>query len=297
MKGGTKKKPRGVKHKIRKERKREQHTRSAVIVVILIVVISVSGFFIYSMLGSSSHGEEPNPTSGPKAAIVDQLSLTFPNQTFNETATNILKQAGYTVDYYPGEEVDVEFYGNLPTHGYDLIILRVHSTASLREGEEVPVVLFTCEPYSQTKYVYEQLTNQIKWVAYSQADYEEGILYFGIDPRFVTQSMKGSFQNTVIIMMGCEGLDNTLMAEALVEKGAKVYISWNKPISASHTDLATTHLLQHFLIEKRTIEDSLRETFKEVGFDLLRDSLLIFYPLEVGDQTIENITGNPTTKP
>ena len=244
------------------------------------------------MLSSPSQKQETSSTSEPKAAIVDHLSLTAPNKTFIQTATNTLKQAGYTVDYYPGEKVTIELYRNLPTHGYGLIILRVHSTAAeLQEAEfvEAPVSLFTSENYSRTKYVWEQLTDQLVMASYTMP---QPPYYFGIMPKFVVSSMKGSFQNSTIIMMGCEGLNNTKMAEAFIEKGAKVYISWNKPVLASHTDSATSHLLQHFLIEKLTLKKSVQETFKEVGFDPAYNSLLLYYPLEAGDYTIQNMIGN-----
>ena len=290
MKGGKKHKPCGMRHKIREEKKREGRIAFAVTVGILITIIFISGFFINSMPDQPSISQTISSTSQPKAAIVDQLSLTVPNQTFIQTATNTLRQAGYTVDYYPGEEVTVEFYRNLPTHGYKLIILRVHSTATEAQGTECPVTLFTSERVSSTTYVYEQLTDQLWGVAFSKEERERGIIYFGITPLFVTQSMKGIFNNTIIIMMGCEGLDNPSMADAFVRKGAKLYISWNKPVGASHTDLAITRLLQYFLIEKLTLKESVRETSKEVGFDPIYKSLLIYYPLEVGDQTIEDIT-------
>jgi hypothetical protein len=280
----NKKKPRGIKHEIREEKKRKQRIGLAVTVAILIITVSVSGFLINSMLNQPS----TNQTFRLKAAIVDHLSLSAPNQTFIETAANTLKQTGYAVDYYPGEKVNVEFYRNLPTHGYSLIILRVHSTATNPDQTEGPVTLFTSQHYDRTKYVYEQLTDQLLMVSLSQNELEKGITYFGINPPFVTQSMKGKFQNTTIVMMGCEGLDNTLMAEAFVKKGAKVYISWNQPVSASHTDTATTQLLQHFLIEKLTLKQSVQETFKQVGFDPTYKSLLIYYPLEAGEQTIDD---------
>jgi len=273
----NKEKPRGIKHKIHEEKKREQRIGLAVTVAILIIIVSVSGFLINSMLNQPSTNQTTSNASQPKAAIVDHLSLTMPNQTFIETATNTLRQAGYTVDYYPGEEVTVEFYRNLPTHGHKLIILRVHSSATDIGGTESPVTLFTSEHVSQTKYVYEQLTDQLVGVAYSAEENEKGIAYFGMSPLFVTRSMRGRFQNTTIIMMGCEGLDNTLMAEAFVT--------------------ATTQLLQHFLIEKLTLKQSVQETFKQVGFDPTYKSLLIYYPLEAGEQTIEDFRGNPTTKP
>ena len=284
-------KPKGTKARVKAHKKRLTYIGHAITVAILVCIIAVSSFFLYSMLYSPSEQTSINPDPKLKAAIVDQLSLTCPNQTFIQTATNILEQAGYTVDYYPSEQVTVDFYRNLPTYAYKLIILRVHSTATDIGGSEAPVALFTSECASKTKYVYEQLTEQLTWVSFSKQEGEREILYFGINSPFVTHSMKGRFQNTIIIMMGCEGFDNPLMAMAFVEKGAKVYVSWNQPVLASHTDLATTHLLHHFLMEKRTLKQSVQETFKEVGADPSCKSLLIYYPLEVGEQTIKNITG------
>ena len=284
-----------MKHKIREEKKREECIGLVIIVTILVAILSVSGFFIHSMLSSSSQKQETNSTSELKAAIVDHLSLTAPNQTFIETATSILKQAGFAVDYYSGEKVTVEFYRNLPTHGYGLIILRVHSSAIETQGQEVPVTLFTSELASNTKYIYEQLTGQIVGAAYSPEDIEKGTIYYGINPLFVTQSMKGKFQNTIIIMMGCQGLSNTEMAEAFIQKGARVYVSWNGSVSAYHTDTATTHLLQYLISQKQPLNQAINNTMKEVKPDPTYKSLLIYYPLEAGDYTIQNIIGNITT--
>ncbi len=38
-----------------------------------------------------------------------------------------MRGAGYDVDYYKGEDVTVELYRSLPSFGYKLIVLRVHS--------------------------------------------------------------------------------------------------------------------------------------------------------------------------
>lgn len=223
----------------------------------------------------------------PKAALVDHLSLTFPNQSFIDNTTEILEQAGYTVDYYPGEEVTVEFYKNLPTHGYRLIILRVHSTATELQGKEYvesPVALFTSEPYNQTEYVYEQLTIQLVLAYYTMPELS---YYFAILPKFITANTEGRFQNTIIVMMGCEGLTNVKMAEAFVEKGAKAYIGWSGSVSASHTDQATMYLLTHLLAEEQTIEQAVENTMKEMGPDPVYNSLLIYYPVSSGSYTIE----------
>ncbi len=281
----AKKKARGTKARVQASKKRLAHIGTAITVAILVAIISISSFIIYSHLNPSPD-QINNQQSQPKAAIVDHLSLTAPNQTFTQTATNTLKKAGYTVDYYPGEEVTVEFYRNLPTHGYELMILRVHSTGMYGQ-------LFTSEPYSSTKYVYEQLTDQVLRFSF----YEEPPYYFGISPLFVKRSMKGKFQDTTIIMMGCNGLRSTYMAEAFIEKGAKVYISWSDSVLASHTDQATINLLYHLILEKQTLRQAVQNALKEVGTDPVYGSLLVYYPLEVGEQTIEGITGNPKTNP
>ena len=201
----AKKKPTRIKHKIREEKRRRQLVLVSAAAV-LIVAISVSALVVNSMLNQAG-----SPVYQFKAAIVDHLSLTQPNQTFIQTATNTLTQAGYTVDYYPNENVTVEFYRNLATHGYGLIILRVHSTT----GGYPTVVFFTSERYSTSKYIQEQITDKIVPVAYSPEDLDRGEGYFGITQNFVKSSMKGRFANTIVVMMGCEGLNNTLMARAL----------------------------------------------------------------------------------
>lgn len=257
-------------------------------VVILIAIILVSGFFINSMLISLFQDEDTGSLSELKAAIVDHLSLTYPNQTFVQTATDILKQAGYRTDYYPGEKVTVEFYRNLPTHGYKVVVLRVHS--ALVSTDKPPVTLFTSEPYSQTKYVYEQLRDEVGWVTYRlENDKPKEPTYFGISPLFVSQTMKGNFQDTAIVMMGCNGLTYTDMAEAFIQRGAKVYISWSNAVLASHTDLATTNLLQRLLAEQRTVEQAIEDTHRAVGADLTYNSRLLAYPKEAKDYVVKGV--------
>jgi hypothetical protein len=281
----NRKKPQRAKTRVREYKKRLEHIATIVIVAILVVIIAIFGFLIYSYLNPSSNQTTSSP-SQPKAAIVDHLSLTAPNQTFIQTATNTLKTAGYTVDYYKGEKVTVEFYRNLPTHDYGLIVLRAHS--ALRDPEGPPLVLFTSQNYSNTKYVSEQLTDRIVPVAYNPEEAEKDILYFGITPKFVKQDMKGTFHNTTIITMGCNGLTYTYMAHAFIEKGAKVYISWSGPVSASHTDQATARLLEHLITEKQTIKQVVTETMKEVGPDPVDESVLQFYPVEAEDYSVPN---------
>jgi hypothetical protein len=83
------------------------------------------------------------------------------------------------------------------------------------------------------------------------------------------------------------------MAEAFIEKGAKVYISWNGSVSASHRDQATTQLLKHLITEKQTIKQAVTETMKEVGSDPAHGSILQYYPDTLADNYVmPNITSN-----
>jgi hypothetical protein len=208
--------------------------------------------------------------TGPKtAAIVDQLSLTQPNPAFARRATELLEQGGYTVDYHPGERVTVDFYRSLPALDYDLVILRVHSGQLWLEGgvegvtQEGYVSLFTGEPYSKTKYLDEQRDARVVKAVY----YEGGDPIFAIASGFIETSMRGRFDDTLIVMMGCEGLGSERAARAFLDKGASAFASWDGEVSATHTDAATERLLEKLLLAGLTADDAVRETMDEVGPD------------------------------
>jgi hypothetical protein len=290
----TKKKRLGIKAKIRAEKEKERRLATAIFLAIILLAAVFSVYFGCIIANPSPSLSVTGPTlqSIPKnlnpestVAIVDQVSLTSPDQTFVQTTTEILNQANYSVDYYSSEKVTVDFYRNLPTHGYRIIVLRVHSTATGREGTQTvdtPVVLFTSELYSSTKYVSEQLAEQLFQVGFGA----ESQRYFAISPIFVASTMKGTFQNTLVIMMGCEGLTRTLMAQAFWERGAVAYISWGGSVSAGHTDQATTRLLQHLVTDGQTIKQAVENTVKEVGPDPDCGSMK-YYPFESGDLAIQ----------
>jgi len=222
-------------------------------------------------------------SASPKtAAIVDQLSLSQPSPTFVDSATRLLEQAGYAVDYYPSDRVTVDFYRNLPTFDYDLIVARVHSgitnEVDAATGEKTKseyVSLFTGEPYSATKYPEEQI-NRL-----GRAEYYQGAPpLFGIGPDFVRHSMRGKFDSTLIVMMGCDGLRSERTAQAFIEKGAGAFVSWSRSVSAEHSDAATQRLLEKLLIEGLPLEEAVAQTMVELGPDPEYDSTLLVYPPE-----------------
>jgi len=276
----------------KKEKRKKGINKKLTYAAIAVVSISILGYLIYSLSRPSS------PTFQYKAAIVDQLShpdWQTANQTFVNASTTILERAGFSVDYYDWEKVTVNFYRNLPSLGYGLIVLRVHSAAGEISG--VPsLALFTSESYSPLGYYLEQISKPARVVKVSLY-YMKEPYFFGIAPDFIRYSMNGRFVNTTIIMMGCDGLNTntTEMAKAFVEKGAKVYIGWDRHVTVPHTDQATTRLLYHLFAENQTVEMALNKTMNEVGPDQAYNSQLDYYPYEAGDYAIPKVMGNMTT--
>jgi len=264
----------------RKKARSKKLMRAVAMTLAVICASALSGLFVYYSLNHQSTNDDSTskqqPVTAPqKIALIDQLSVQWPDPTFDQTALAILNQTGFQVDYYPSENVTVDFYRTLPSHNYKLIVFRVHSTGSTAvQGGPPWVVFFTSENYSKTAYVQEQTDMRLVYVKFNYSDQK----YFGISPAFVTLSMEGTFNKTMIIAMGCEGLKYDSMAEAFIEKGAKDFISWNGTVLESYTDNATLFLLRHLVAERHTIGEAVNETMHDVGPDPVYESILTFYP-------------------
>ncbi len=262
--------------KTRKGWKKRIFNRGRIPQILVVVFIGTVVYSLVLYMGTKS--SNTNESLPHKAVIIDQLSLTYPNQTFNQRATSILKNAGFTVDYYSGEAINVSFYQNLPSRGYGIIILRVHSgpVVDKKNIEKSYISFFTSEDYDEKKYVMDQVNGWLVPVEY----YNGSPVYFGVAPDFFRYEANGRFNNSVIVMMGCVGLTFGKMADTLVYLGATVYISWDGPVLADHTDLGTIHFLTHFVTERETLGRSLADTMKEVGSDPEYGANLLFYPLD-----------------
>jgi hypothetical protein len=230
----------------------------------------------FAVAGGLSGGGSENDDGVLRAGIVDQLSLTAPNPEFRQQATSLLEENGYTVEYIPGEDVTVDLYRSLPEQDYDLLILRVHSTAEVSRGEEdvTAVSLFTGEPYSKDLYYDEQVEGKIGFAQYT----EESEKLFGVTSKFVRNSMKGKFDDTVVLMMGCQGFINAEGAEAFAARGAKAFIGWDGLVTASHTDEATQTLLSYLVAQELEPADAIAATMVDVGPDPDYKSQLVSRP-------------------
>ena len=225
-----------------------------------------------------------------KAAIIDQLYLFQPNPSFIDETTEILEGYGFKVDVWQGEEITVDFYRELPKYGYELIVFRAHMgiLCYLKGSEVVPTeitCLFTGENYTPTKYVAEQLTERVQEAQMP----EDCPTVFAVNPEFITKSMKGEFDNTVIIMMGCAGHHIDDMAAAFVQKGASTYLGWSATVVLDYVDTAAPNLVANLCTKKLTVEQATAETMAEVGHDPYYNARLKYYPVESGSQTIREL--------
>jgi len=216
-----------------------------------------------------------------KAAIIDQLAIFSPESAFVEEARKTLTSAGFTVRHYAPREVTVDFYRKLPSLGYRLIVLRVHSAVSDDGG----VYPFTSEPYSESEYPFEQLMGYVgKGSVTKDPPY-----YFAISPSFVTYGMEGNFRGAIIILSTCHGLCSPKLADRLIQRGASVVVGWDGLVDLPHTDKATVVLLKA-LVKGFTVMQAVEDVMKEVGPDPQYGSLLRYYPPKSGRVNVWNVS-------
>jgi len=207
-----------------------------------------------------------SPT-GPTAVIADQLSDSHPNPDFVRQATEILTAAGYQVDYVPRPQVTVDFFRALPGRGYDIILLRAHSSATYitEEGQEFSdgsVTISTGEPLNRA---HRQERNGNRVVGFLLQGEEEPIL--GVRWEFFAQDAEGRFEDSLIVLMGCDGLKVGQTARSLVELGAANIVGWNGKVSIEHTDQATLFLLLRRVHEGLPIVEAVELTRALIGPD------------------------------
>ncbi len=69
---------------------------------------------------------------------------------------------------------------------------------------------------------------------------------------------------------------STGMAQAFLDKGARAFVSWSRPVSAVHTDTTTERLLEDLLLDGFTTGRAVTQTSAEMGSDPLYGAELRF---------------------
>lgn len=235
------------------QRESPNYNRKMLLASILIMVaLIMSGAYFYL---------QPSQPTTPKAAIIDQLGSSqlslisrYENQSFINSTMNLLNSRFAQVDYY-SDNATVENYKRLSSLGYRIIIWRAHSAIDNKSNY---IAISTTETDESTNY-NQYLSNGQLTVCKIVGDSKK---YIGITPKFIQEIMTGRFEDTVIILMSCNGLktDYYSTAQALVAKGAKVIVSWDGWIEKPDNDQGITIFLQHLLGQNSTIEEAVTNT-------------------------------------
>ena len=256
----------------------------------LLIALGIAGVIAFVRIYPMGHAW-PNHAGNATAAIVDQLSSLQENEDFIGNVTRELENYGFEVDLFQGTNITVDFYRDLPKRGYKLIIFRAHSGILRQDGEVMlRTVLFTNEEYSESDYYLEQAYEQLVMGGACQGC----PMMFGITPEFVraesvfgqATDMEGTFDDTVIVMMGCSGIALTDLAEAFIDKGASVYLAWDRSVELYYVDEATPYLIEQLCSERLTIKQAVDNTMDVItgpGPDPEYGAELKYYPSDNGD--------------
>jgi hypothetical protein len=250
----------------------------------LISLLIIIGLAAISVACSPSGCD--SDTGQPRAAIIDQLYSTQPNDDFINQVNRDLEAFGFAVHVYQGDDVTVDLYRHLPKFGYKIIVFRVHSGLFEAQGQELPkTAIFTNEPYSPHKYVAEQANHELPIVRVKEGE----PLFFGIDSRFVTESMEGRFDDTVIVVAGCSCLYFEDLAQAFISEGASAFLAWDRSVDAAYVDRAAACLVTELCMEGTTIEEAVNTTMIEEGQDPTYFATLRCFPSQNDDQTLKQL--------
>jgi hypothetical protein len=262
--------PARSKHKVFAQEKRKKKIYLVVtILVIVLIVAAVSYVLVTNPLTPSSsenNGALPS-TNVLNAALIDALYSTLPNDEFTDSLKKTLETAGFEVDVFQGTDVTVDFLKNL-TSGYDLIVLRMHSALHYDD-----LYLFTGEPYSVNKYTDEQYFRLVK-EAFA-TDTSDAV--FAVNWGFVKRCMAEKFNDTLIVMMGCDGTSDSTLIDEFMNQDAVGYISWDGPVSINHSDSATLQLVKYLYLDDLSVRDAIQNTNLQIGADPEWGSYLEYY--------------------
>ena len=216
------------------------------------------------------------------AALIDQLavvpSLFAPE--FNSTCTELLTASRFDAKYYAGEDVTIDFYRYLPSKGGKILIIRAHSSVRANTSN---VDLYTSEIYQDSSALgryYDLAVN--KHISRAYFNYSE-TEYFAVGPSFISNVMNGDFPESLVILMGCKSLNQTSMADALLDRGAKVVVGWTGDITVSDTDTCGLELLELLLDKSYTLQGAVN---KVNGDNPLTGTRLVYYPEAEGSYVV-----------
>jgi hypothetical protein len=176
-------------------------------------------------------------TRASKVGLVDTLAFEYPDQGFVQQIESSSRSAGLGFDYYTPNTISLDTFVHLPVDGYSILILRTHIGYSNTSTTALQVAITTSEPYDNYRWVVDQARDRLTDVNVN------GSYYFGLTPLFVSERMCGHFPGTLVLAMGCYGMNSTEVGSAFLQKGAGGFIGWKGVVRVSETDMVFEKLV------------------------------------------------------
>ena len=97
---------------------------------------------------------------------------------------------------------------------------------------------------------------------------------FAVGPEFIHEYLR-NLDGCVILLMGCESMDDAGLADVMVSRGASAVVGWRGPVSIDESDMVTLRLLEA-LISGSSVGEGVEQVDIEFGLE----GRLVFYPVE-----------------
>ena len=199
-----------------------------------------------------------------RVIVYDQLIDVPSEMDFIDEALAIC-EGRLMMDYLAGEEVDVDTL-KLGPGSSALAVFRVHSGVFDNRAW-----LFTGEGYSESGHVMDQVRGVVH-IARCSSTSE---LLFAVGPEFIHEYWR-NLNGCVILLMGCESMDDTGLADVMVDHGASAVVGWRGPVSIDESDMVSLRLLEA-LISGSSVGEAVELVDDEFGLG----GRLVFHPVEV----------------
>lgn len=242
-------------------------------------------FITLNIQNEISQNEIMTYDGNQRAVIIDQLYGEYPNEVFHKLATEYLEKGGYKVDIITTDDVTVDFFKKLPSMNYEYIIYRGHSLADGNVKKISSATLFTGEKHDYHKYIKEQFQGFVSTgVPYLFSDIEEmggfenlqNQTYFVIGSKFVNEAMVGKFQDSTIILGGCNTVEKSHLAKSFLKRGASVVIGWDDLVDAGENDMVILQILNESLENDFQILQAVQSVKKQIEGKLMSPSTLVY---------------------
>ncbi len=104
--------------------------------------------------------------------------------------------------------------------------------------------------------------------------------YFVVGSKFVEEFMVGQFNNSTIILAGCETAKDSKLANSFLKRGASEVIGWTGLVDSSRNDKDVLDLMNKTLVNDVEIPDAISLVMKDYDQRLHGDTNLVYFSSE-----------------